>query len=344
MKALARALVPLVLIIAAAVLWLWPNTDDNDLSASAVPAAEQLPEQSQIVEPDRRIERPSQMVGKSKTVSLPEMLPPSLAGTSVPDGWALVDNTGSLIPTPELRQMFEYFLSALGEESLQQLVLRIEKSLRALDEPARGQALETLGAYLDYKLAIADLEESYDNSGQGRLDAAQVRQRMDEIQALRRTWLDNTTADAFFGEEEAIDGFQAEQMRIVQNSDLTDEQRQEAIARAEAALPEPLRKAREETRRFTDYEQARQKYADNPAALQAWRNEVFGAEAGQRLADLDQEQKAWDNRWQAYSDERAALMSSGLAGPDLDTAIDRLRARHFNETEQIRAQALDSIR
>jgi lipase chaperone LimK len=238
--------------------------------------------------------------------------------------------------------MFEYFLSALGEESLQQLVLRIENTLLTLEEPARGEALQILGAYLDYKLAVSDLEEAY--GGVGRLDATQVQQRMDEIHALRRTWLNNDTADAFFAQDEAVDNFQVARIRIAQNTSLTDEQRQEAIVRAEAALPEPLREARDQTRRFTDYEQARQMYADDPDALRAWRNETFGEDAAQRLADLDHEQQAWNDRWQAYSDEREMLMSSGLAGPELNTAIDRLRARYFNETEQIRAEALDSIR
>lgn len=282
------------------------------------------------------------MVGAGKETSLPESLPDSLAGTSVPAGWARVDSTGALIPTPELRQMFEYYLSALGEESLQQLVTRIENTLATLDEPARSQALETLGAYLDYKLAVSDLEEAY--RGAGQLTPAQVQQRMDKVHALRRTWLDNTTAEAFFAQDEAIDRFQMEQMRITQNASLTDEQRQAAITRAESALPEPIREAREQTRRFTEYEQAREQYADDPAALKAWRQEAFGAEAAGRLAELDKKQSAWDKRWKTYSDERETLMSSGLAGPDLETALDRLRARHFSGNEQIRAQALDSIR
>lgn len=342
MKALTKALVPLLLIVVIAIFWVWSKSGVSDGSGGVVSVGEHQPEYPQAVEPDRQTGQPSTMVGKHERVTLPEALPSSLAGTSLPAGWAKVDSTGALTPTPELRQMFEYFLSALGEESLQQLVARIENTLSGLDEPARSQALETLGTYLDYKLAVSDLEAAY--SGAGPLDATQMQQRMKEIQALRRTWMDNETVEAFFAQDEAIDNFQVERARIVQNGDLTDDQQQAAIVRAESALPAPLREAREQTRRFTDYEQARREYADDPAALKAWRNENFGAEAAERLAELDQKQHAWDKRWQDYSDERESLMSSGLAGPDLDTALDRLRARHFNDTEQIRAQALDSIR
>ncbi|WP_230705737.1 lipase secretion chaperone [Marinobacter adhaerens] len=285
---------------------------------------------------------PSDLVNNASSVRIPEQLPASLAGTSVPDGWDRTDRLGNLIPTPHLRQLFEYFLSALGEESLQQLVARIETALSALEEPARSQALATLGNYLEYKLAVSDLEQSYGEvSGLG---AREMQRRMAEIQALRRTWLDADTADAFFADDEAVDRFQIEKLRITSDDSLTDEQKAEALRQAESSLPEPLRKAREETRRFADYEQVRRELADDPGALAAWRQEAFGDAAADRLARLEEEQKDWDRRWQAYASERDRLLSSGLAEPERREALERLRASHFNETERIRAQALDSIR
>lgn len=285
---------------------------------------------------------PSTLVGQAPAVSVPEQLPASLVGTSVPDGWNQVDSVGDLIPTPALRQLFEYYLSALGEESLEQLVARIEQTLLALREPARTQALDTLRAYLDYKLAISDLEAGY--GGGTELDAVQMQQRMQEIQALRRTWLDSTTADVFFAHDEAIDRFQIEKLRISRDPSLTADQREVALAQAEDALPDPLRQARRETRRFTDYEKARQELADDPEALQNWRREAFGIETARRLEVLEQEQANWNQRWQTYSAQRQNLLTSGLAGPELKQAIADLRDQHFTDTERVRAQALDSIR
>ena len=97
---------------------------------------------------------PSKLVGET-AVAVPDTMPASLAGTSVPGGWDKTDANGSLVPTPQLRQLFEYYLAALGEETLPQLVARIEQALARLEEPARSEALDTLGAYLDYKLALA---------------------------------------------------------------------------------------------------------------------------------------------------------------------------------------------
>ena len=103
---------------------------------------------------------PSKLVGET-AVAVPDTMPASLAGTSVPGGWAETDANGSLVPTPQLRQLFEYYLAALGEETLPQLVARIEQALARLEEPARSEALDTLGDYLDYKLALGDLEATY---------------------------------------------------------------------------------------------------------------------------------------------------------------------------------------
>jgi len=340
---LQLTLVCIGLIVAALALTGWYLT-----GSESEPMPTQSSQNPPTVQPDARLTgpstetAPSDLVGQSRPVPVPERMPSSLAGTSVPGGWAQVDAAGDLVPTSALRQMFEYYLSALGEESLEQLVARIERTLLALSEPARSQAMETLGAYLDYKLAISDLEAGYGSPSE--LEATEMRRRMEEIQALRRTWLDSATAEAFFARDEAIDRFQVEKLRISQDASLSEAQRQRALEQAEEALPEPLRKARRETRRFADYEQARLDFADDPEALRDWRQKAFGAETAKRLEALEQEQARWDRRWQTYSDARDALLSSGLAGPELQGAIEHLRNQHFSEVERVRAQALDSIR
>lgn len=286
-------------------------------------------------------EAPSRLVGNAN-VPVADKLPSSLEGTSLPDGWAVTDSNGSLVPTPQLRQLFEYYLAALGEETLPQLVGRIEQALGRLGEPARSEALATLGNYLDYKLALGDLEAAQGDVT--ALDADEFQRKMAEIQALRRTWLDADTADAFFAADEAVDRIQVEQLRIRTDQSLSEEDRQQALARAEQDLPEPLRQARQETRKFTDYQQARAEFADDPEALSAWREERFGEEAARQLENAEADQRAWDNKWQAYSQELAELEGLGLAGPEREAAISSLRDSYFEGNEKLRAEALDSIR
>ena len=151
MKSHFRLLLVLLLIIAAVVSFWLMRADLASHGDSNAPQTTGEPPIS--VAREDVAAAPSKLVNNTSSVPVPEQLPASLAGTSVPDGWARTDRLGNLIPTPQLRQLFEYFLSALGEESLPQLVARIQRALSVLDEPARAQALVTLGAYLDYKLA-----------------------------------------------------------------------------------------------------------------------------------------------------------------------------------------------
>ncbi|MEP1215203.1 MAG: lipase secretion chaperone [Marinobacter sp.] len=342
MKGLLRfatvALIAMATLFAGTVIYLSDEDGAPDDSAGSTDASGQ-PDVSLSLAGEG--EMPSQLVGDAG-VSVPDEVPASLKGTSVPDGWAETDRNGSLVPTPELRQLFEYYLAALGEETLPHLVARIEQALARLEEPARGEALAILGDYLDYKLALGELEISYGNAVAP--DPDEMQQKMAEIHALRRAWMDARTAEAFFASDEAIDRFQAEQLRIRTDDSLSDNEREQALARAEQALPEPIREARRETRKFTDYHRARSEFADDPEALSAWREAHFGEDAARRLEQAEAEQQAWDNKWQAYSEELAGLDNLGVAGPEREAAIDALRDHYFEGVEKLRAEALDSIR
>ena len=152
------ALVVMALIVAGMVILFGDNqkTLQETVDTTTDTGSKLVP----IVGPESGRETPSNLVGEA-TVAVPDRLPASLEGTSVPGGWAETDVNGSLVPTPHLRQLFEYYLAALGEETLPQLVARIEQALARLAEPARSEALDTLGDYLDYKLALGDLEAAY---------------------------------------------------------------------------------------------------------------------------------------------------------------------------------------
>ncbi|WP_404365348.1 lipase secretion chaperone [Marinobacter sp.] len=285
--------------------------------------------------------KPSALVDGSP-VSLPPQLPASLDGTDPPDGWLQFDSQGGLIPTPELRALFEYYLAALGEESLGQLVARIEQALTELPEPARSQARKTLGDYLDYKLAVSELEKRSGGSG-ASADLDGLGRRLQAVHDLRREWLDSRTADAFFASDEALDRFQLERQQIARDDALSSDEKQAQIARAEAALPEALRESRQRTRRFQDYQQIRSELAGDPEALQLYLEASFGSEAARKLNEVEQAREAWSQRWQAYRADVARVDAAGLAGPEREAAITRLREQHFRGPERVRAEALDSL-
>lgn len=332
-----------VLVIIAVVIALWFLADGSQDQPASTPISDRTAEVAtgDIDFSAKGQQSPSKLIGETSDLNIPDRPPTSLVGTSEPGGWARTDRLGNLIPTGELRQLFEYYLSALGEETLSQLVARLQLALSALEEPARGQALDILGRYLDYKLALSDIEAAYGDVGTSGSD--EIERRMAEIHALRRAWMDADIAEAFFADDEAIDRYQLKKRSIGADESLSEQQREEALTEAEMALPEPVRQARQDTRKFSRYEQAREALADDPEALRAMRQHEFGKEAAQRLESLDAEQKDWSRRWQSYATEREALKAAGLAEPERQESLTRLREKYFSESERVRAKALDSI-
>lgn len=68
------------------------------------------------------------------------------------------DGNGQLRLQPELLQLFDFYSSAIDEEPVAQILLRIHHDLASqLHEPVLAQARDLLKRYLDYRLAMADL-------------------------------------------------------------------------------------------------------------------------------------------------------------------------------------------
>ena len=339
MKNSHRFAVLLLLIIAGSVAFVLTTEQESQLDEERLQSAASPTETAgaSAVSAEKSLVRAEQ-----GPVSLPAGLPASLEGTVLPTGWRQLDGQGNLVPTAELRALFEYYLAALGEESLGQLVARIELALAGLSEPARSQARAILGSYLDYKLAVSELEVR-EQVNSASFDPAELSRRLQAVHDLRRNMMDSRTAEAFFASDEALDRFQIERLQIGRNDDLSPSEKQAEIARAEATLPAPLREARAETAKFQEYQRMRPELSGNPEALQRYREEKFGPEAARKLAEVEASQETWNRRWQAYRADVARIEAAGLAAPEREAAINRLREQHFTGPEKVRAEALDSL-
>ena len=265
--------------------------------------------------------------------------PASLRDTAV-DGALPVDAGGHLVVGPEVRRLFDYFLSAGGEESPQRLHQRIAAVIaERLAEPARGEALQLLDRYQEYRERARALFAS--GSAEADLGA-----RLDQVHALRRAVFGAADAEALFGDEEARD-FVAVAMHEVAR-DITDPaERAARLGELEAQLPPEARAARQAAtlpQRLSETEAALRAAGGSDAEIRALREEMVGAEAAQRLADLDQRRGEWQARVDDYRDERRAIaVNDALSEGQKRERIDALIASRFNGPEQTRVRALDRI-
>lgn len=269
-------------------------------------------------------------------------LPRSFAGTQV-DGQFRVDEAGNLLITMDIRRIFDYFLSAYGEEeTITTSVERLRAYVRSqLEEPALSQALALLDQYLDYKRQLIQLEK--DLPQMASLDA--LRQREQAVQNLRASLFSAEAHQAFFAQEEAYNQFTLQRLAIRHDPALDDQQKAEALDRLRASLPEEMQdmvvpQLQAELRQQTAALQAQ---GASAAQIQQLRMQLVGAEATARLEALDQTREQWQRRLGDYRREKARIESSGLSDEDKQATIERMAKERFDEREMLRLEAAERL-
>ncbi|XYI02904.1 lipase secretion chaperone [Sorangium sp. So ce1128] len=260
--------------------------------------------------------------------------PPSLRGTEV-DGAVLVDERGDLVVGPEIRALFDYFLSAAGEEPVAAIRARIVAAIR---ERAAGraadQAIALLDRYLGYREAAsaADVEMAADPAA-----------RLAALREIRREQLGEPAATQLFGDEEREGEATIEEARILADATLSPEERGARIAEVEATLPDEIREAREAAVRPLAQQAEEQALRDAGASdeeLRAHRVATVGPEAADRLAELDRQRAAWQRRLDAFASARGALAATVADPEERRAAEEALLAGAFTPEERLRVRAI----
>lgn len=265
--------------------------------------------------------------------------PASLAGTQV-DGALRVDDRGNLLLDSDLRQVFDYFLATIGEESLARIRARIAFHLQQQLPPAAAeQAWHVLNQYLHYKDALASLP-GHDGSYAGMRDSLE-RQR-----SLRDSLLGPELASAFFHDEDQYADFALQHTDQLRNPDLSPQQRRQHVEALLSTLPDNLREQVQATAvplQVDRQVQAMREQGASEGEIWQAREQQVGADAAERLAQLDRQREEWRQRYESYRHQVAAIESSAMADADRAEAIARLREEHFSAAEQKRVSALDRI-
>lgn len=329
-----RFLLSLPLVFAgclAAILYLQSAAD------SPAPQAPDSPRQPLVNASAADDPTPGPSVAPALPAQLPA-LPASFAGTQV-DGRFQLDAAGNLLITEDIRRIFDYFLSAIGEEPIGISIQRLRGYITAqLQEPAEGQALALLEQYLDYKRQLVQLEK--DLPQMADLDA--MRQREAAVSALRARLFSTEVHQVFFAGEETYNRFTLERLAIAHDATLDDAAKAAAVDRLRQGLPEALQDSvlpqlQAELRTQTAQLQAQ---GATPTEIRRLRQQLVGAEATERLEALDQRRQGWKQRIGAFQAEKARIESNpGLSDGDRRAAIQRLAEEKFDEHERQRLDA-----
>lgn len=314
----------LALLVGA--VWLSSGGDpsaDPAAASSAGPGAQPGASANATLRAPRRIDPPPPSLST---------VPRSLQDTEA-DGALRTDAEGNLVIDEELRNLFDYFLVATGEEPEENLRARVLAELnRRLPPRAAAQAAQLFDRYLRYRDQVADLTSNPHG-------ADKLEQRLDEVKRIRREQLGPKAAEAIFGAEEAHDEVTLQRKRIAADPSLSEADKRAKLEALERLLPPPLQRARAQATaplRHLQEEQQLVAAGATPEEVRHFREQTVGPSAAQRLEQMDREEAQFQARVQRFRDERAAMLAAGAS-------LEQVRARmeaEFSPTERMRVITL----
>jgi lipase chaperone LimK len=267
--------------------------------------------------------------------------PRSLEGTVI-DGRFVFDAAGELVLDAGAQRAFDYFLSADGELTADEL-----------DSWVAEQLLENLGEQVGDGRAHEQVMAAWSAYRMFRAEAAAVLE--DPRVAAQPDAVERRLLDVIDRHLKDTPLAASERERIEQGFAL---QRAYAIADPSVRTAELARLSASETQRFADsragrylagreaIEQARLAQADAETIV-ALREQHFDAiepGAAARLAALDHKRAAWTRRMDTYQRAREQLLQRHVGSPaELEAAIARLEADHFSAAERRRVRALERM-
>jgi lipase chaperone LimK len=256
--------------------------------------------------------------------------PPSQAGADA-DGALGLDADGRLRLDLDLRRRFDWHRSALGELDEAAVRRRLEHELLALPAAARAEALDWYDRYLDLLAASEQLGTIEDPLA-----------TLDRLRALRRQWLGDAGAEAFFADEELALEARLLRRQVLADHGLEPHERQARLAAIDERLPAELRPSPElgQVAEALALDARHAAAAADPAQRHAERVAQFGTAAAERLAVLDGERADWQRRVAEHLALQQALQQDPSLTPEQRAQrLARDRQARFDETGQRRLQA-----
>ncbi len=344
----------IIALLIACILWLKPK--DAVKTANPLPhdAASTMP--SGVLPSNQTLTNTSPITANATPlpISLATSLPKSLQGTQV-DGEIIIDENKQLVVTAGLRRLFDYFLSAQGEEPLSQIEQRVIAYIREhTPEPAASQAVQIFQNYLSYLTAVSQLDKpkAQQNPNVSALDLSAIKNQLRAVQQLQARYFDAKTREAFFGDEQALNDYNMTVVEANQNAQLSNDQRQAIIDKAQTAyiasvndpnLQTKLTEQRNIDKLLAQTQQMQQQGATQ-SQINAMRSQYVSPEAVKRLEQLDQSEAAFAQRVATYQTQSNQILSKLGNGAQAQQQIVALQQTMFTPEERLRLDVLTKQR
>lgn len=288
----------------------------------------------EVVEQTRNVEEGLAQFVAVPPASLMDVPPP------VPVG---VTSDGRLIVDIRLRNVFEHYLTALGEESLSQILIRIRHALaEQLAGEALAQASAILESFIQYRNLQDVIRQDYRQSLAGmEFDAATIKAMTQDMRQARSQLFTQAQEAALFSQEDANQDYAVARLDIIGNDAAAPAERSQALAELNQHYAfDSVSAAERDLQRKLATDASLRAESSSTNDTYAQRSSVFGSAAADRLAERDRARLEWQRRLASYRVELEVLLAIDPIDPSM---VRELRAYHFTEVEQLRVAALDRI-
>ncbi|QWF17002.1 lipase secretion chaperone [Lysobacter capsici] len=235
----------------------------------------------------------------------------------------------------ELRRLFDYFISRIGERDERRIRDDLEAYLETGLAPAAvAQVMAWFDSYMTLERSAAALAAA---GGDPR--AAVVRMR-----ALRRERMGEAIAQAWWGDEDRYLDYTLARQDLIDDRSLDTAQRQRKLAELEQTLdPARLALIQQDDQAELSLRQSEDYARRNVPATQrfAERERQYGSQAARRLAELDAQRNRWDGRLRDYARQRQMILGdTSLSSAQREQRLQSLLNRGFDANERRRVDAL----
>jgi lipase chaperone LimK len=277
-------------------------------------------------------------------------LPLSLSGSMPPR--LPLDTRGQLVQTRAVRDFFDYFLAAQHEMSAAALDTMVQREIASqLDgTAAQAEALDLWRGYCAFRDAATrtvplQAPQQVNGASSGPdLDAMQS--ALAERASIAGRTMGTAWSEAFFGREWRRANYDLARLRVASDRALTDAQKAARLQALADLLPPDERAASERDARLrasVEAIAALQTQGLPADELRAAATQALGPEAAERVVQMQKDDLAWREKYEAYAAQRARIDAMGLAAADRDAQIAQLRERAFATAgERLRAALLDT--
>lgn len=269
--------------------------------------------------------------------------PPASLADLPPPAPVQVNASGELVVNAQLRLLFEHYLSALGEESLTQVLVRIRHALaQQLTSEALDQGLALLDAYVQFRNQQGIIRADYEQLAAGAgFSLDQIRaMKLAERQARQQLFSD-AHSQALFGQQDQIEDALLERLAIQADASLNQQQRQQQLNAVGDELTGLVASEHQQQVQSALADDAQLlAEATGTEDLDLYRQQRFGPAVAQRLAARDQAREHWQSRVASYRTQLLPLLIHKPVDPQL---LADLRRDHFSGPELTRIAALDKM-